>query len=95
MTKSLFSLVSVKITSGPPTVWPAVLMRLRRWRAGGPRAGRQGDQLLDMADALIIAALELFKRPAGLPIGCKQLLGAPEGVPLRLKAGSRRGMLRS
>src|SRR5262245_62146584 len=45
-----------------------------------------GDQLLDMADALVARTFELSQFQPTAPIGRIKLLGATAGVPLRLKS---------
>ena len=67
-----------------------------RQRRGVPEVSREdaiGDQLLDMADALIARTFELSEGQAGLPIGRIKLLGAPAGVPFRLKGRQHAGDL--
>ena len=46
-----------------------------------------GDQLLDVADALVARSLELLERQLRLAIGVVELLGAAPRIPLRLEGG--------
>jgi hypothetical protein len=90
--KAPLSLVSVNITLGFPLVARNCNVAFKP-ALGGPamsevvRQNAVGDQLLDVADALVTRPFELIEREARLPIGGVELLGAATCIELWLEGG--------